>query len=449
MLDVRQPTRKTYAALGLGLVLFMVLFGYQVSRILGHGSQAGGEASGGSPIAQMFYLAGFAAALCAADPFRDARRLFVLPITLTVTLAWCWLSLSWSLAPPIALRRVMMVTILAWTVFVCVRELGYVRSLSLLRLFLAAAIAISLVLIFALPGYAQQSTNGVVLLEGARGWRGISIDKNAFGSVVGLALLVFLADNRVDHPAFRWGFAGLALVCLIGCLSKTALAVTLIVLPIAFVLSRIAPGRRALLIPAAIYLAAGLFLIRDDLIRPFSEARYDPEAFTGRGLIWNALWPYFEENPMFGAGFGSFWSIGYDSPIFTFARSEWVTKIAQGHNGYLDLLVTIGIPGLVMAVAAVFVVPMVKMLIDIHIHQNVKFLVFAVLLYAFGNNFTESTLLSRDTFPNVIVLFALAVLFNAGRTSKVIASPVDVGPPILMKPVPTTGASGPAGSSGG
>lgn len=429
MLEVKQPTRTTYAALGLGLVLFMVIFGFQVSHLLGQS----GDTAGGNTIAQLVYVAGFGAAICAMDPLRDAKRLFVLPISIVAALAWCWLSLTWSLAPAIGMRRVAMVTILAWTTFACVRQLGYARSLSYLRMYLAAAIVISLLIIIALPGYAQQSINGVILLEGAMGWRGVSIEKNAFGSLVAIAMIVFIADGRVGRPLFRWSFAGLALVCLVGSLSKTALAVAVLVLPIAFLLSRFTPARRALLIPAVVYLFVGLFLIRDDLIRPFSDARYDPNAFTGRGLIWNALWPYFQDNTIFGAGFGTFWLIGFDSPVYTYTRLEWVAEIGTGHNGYLDLLVTVGIPGLVLAVAAFFVMPIVKMLVSQDVNPNLKFLVYAVLLYAIGNNFTESTLLARDTFPSVMVYFVVALLFNAGKEAPEPA-PFRVGPPVLMNP---------------
>ncbi len=389
----------------------MALFSYRLSVLLGGGGSNTAEAPGGTPIAQIFYVAGFASALLAIDPLKDFRRLLVLPITVIIALAWCWLSITWSVAPPLAMRRLFLVSILLVTVFLTVREMGYPKALSLLRFLCACAIVISLILIFAVPDLGIQPASGTLMMEGAtQSWRGVMVDKNAFGGLAAIAFLAFVADNRFGSRAYRWIFAILSFACLVGSLSKTALAVIVVVTPLAFAISRVSPARRVLWIPIAMFVAVGLVLLRHELVEPFSSALTDPRAFTGRGVIWGALWPYLQSHSMFGAGFGSFWSVGTESPIFRYSAEDWVLKISQGHNGYLDLAVTIGVPGLILAVLAFFLLPLFRAIWTNRIHPNEKFFVISVLLFCISNNFTESTLLNRDTLLNITTFLAVAVL---------------------------------------
>ena len=75
----------------------------------------------------------------------------------------------------------------------------------------------------------------------------------------------------------------------------------------------------------------------------------DPGALSGRAQIWPLLISYSQQHPWTGAGFGSFWQIGDNSPIWELTDG-WVAEIAShGHNGYLDLIVTIGYPGMLLA----------------------------------------------------------------------------------------------------
>ncbi|PJN92824.1 hypothetical protein CNY89_26205, partial [Amaricoccus sp. HAR-UPW-R2A-40] len=51
------------------------------------------------------------------------------------------------------------------------------------------------------------------------------------------------------------------------------------------------------------------------------------DAFTGRTQIWSTILAYLRDHWPAGAGYGSFWNVGPDSPVFAYARSgAWVTK---------------------------------------------------------------------------------------------------------------------------
>jgi O-antigen ligase len=68
--------------------------------------------------------------------------------------------------------------------------------------------------------------------------------------------------------------------------------------------------------------------------------------FTGRTEIWEFVWQYVVKSPFIGTGYGSFWAIGDLSPSLVSA-SKFVAQYTEAHNGYLDVLVSIGAMGLV------------------------------------------------------------------------------------------------------
>jgi O-antigen ligase len=87
-----------------------------------------------------------------------------------------------------------------------------------------------------------------------------------------------------------------------------------------------------------------------------SAAFASPDALTGRVQIWPVLIAYSRDHWMQGSGYGSFWNIGGASPAYEYATGR-VSTIASGHNGYLDLLAPIGVPGLLLVSATANVVP--------------------------------------------------------------------------------------------
>jgi O-antigen ligase len=115
-----------------------------------------------------------------------------------------------------------------------------------------------------------------------------------------------------------------------------------------------------------------------------------------------------------GSGYGSFWNIGPLSPIFTYAGNNgWITRIASGHNGYLDVAAQIGIPGLLLAVIVLILLPIYTLLTNDQIDRSRGALLIASLIFCAGHNVTESTLLDRDMFVQVYLMLTLALLQRA------------------------------------
>jgi len=81
------------------------------------------------------------------------------------------------------------------------------------------------------------------------------------------------------------------------------------------------------------------------------------EEWTGRTDIWQFAIDNIRVRPLFGHGFGAFWEtpFTYFQPI---VEGSEVAFASHSHNGFLDLALTIGIPGLALALIWTLVLPL-------------------------------------------------------------------------------------------
>ncbi|RXH23814.1 ligase [Bradyrhizobium nanningense] len=81
----------------------------------------------------------------------------------------------------------------------------------------------------------------------------------------------------------------------------------------------------------------------------------DP-TFTGRSDIWEFALAAVAEKPIIGHGYAAFWD---DVTARQTAQgAEWATSAAHSHNSYLDLAVTIGLPGLLLVIPVFVLAPL-------------------------------------------------------------------------------------------
>ncbi|WP_428334218.1 O-antigen ligase family protein [Novosphingobium sp.] len=378
---------------------------------------------------QLLYLATFliTAAMSLHKPF----RLLALPAGLLIALGWCWLSLTWSLAPGVAIRRVALTTIIIITVFRCVDDLGVARTVAMLR----ALLVLTLVLNFISVGFSPTGIHRSSDLGAAHGaldpgivgsWRGVLPQKNFAGAVCAFTILLFVFDARQIHTLIRVAIITLTALFLFKTNSKTSIALLLMVIAVGFAYSRI-QGRSAALLrtvalpTVAVLGSAGItffFVYFNQIIGPLSR----PEAFTGRMMIWPTTLAYFRDNPWGGTGFGSFWNIGMDSPAYVYGRG-WVSALGNGHSGYFDLLAEIGAPGLILVLFAVLVAPVVRIATGNQKERESVALTLSMLLFSLFHNFTETSLLDRDAIVEVFMMLSLAMIYKLTRPAPIAAGP--------------------------
>ncbi|PSJ38282.1 hypothetical protein C7I55_17640 [Sphingomonas deserti] len=357
---------------------------------------------------QLCYSLIFIVAFIASRPLTQPRNLFALPLGITIALGWCWLSLSWSDVPGVGMRRLILTSIIMFSIFRSVQEIGHERSIAMIRLLLLITLVLNYVAIVVTPAAIHQIAEiGDPNLIG--NWRGVLPQKNFAGAICAFTIILFSFDAQKLKPWLRVAVIVASLFFLYKTKSKTSEGILVLAMIAGWIYTRYNPSYRALIIPllSVAGCAAVLYVETnwDALVEPLRR----PDAFTGRTQIWPPLVNYANDHLLTGTGFGSFWNVGPTSPIYQYAEG-WVTGIAAGHNGYLDMLVQIGLPGLILTVVAMIIWPMIRLLSSRTAPRQTGALLLAVIVFCMGHNLTESSLFDRDMVVQQFLSFAVAMI---------------------------------------
>ncbi len=377
----------------------------------------GGVSGEGDSMRQIGYI------LAAATTFyvcRSARWLYLFPAMAMLALGWCWLSLVWAIDPANGFRRLVLTTMLMAAIFAAVEVAGTQRAL---RVFGKLSVLILFINLFWVFG-----TSGGIHLPGeiigdpglAGNWKGAMGHKNYAGPYTAVTMLVLLLGPRFLPSLARWPVIGLAAVFLWGTQSMTSIGLFFVCLLAAMFYGLLGERGRRLLLPFTVFLVAvSLLLFGPEINSAFTAISHfitTPEAVTGRGEIWTALLQFISQNWLLGSGYGSLWGIGPEGPIQRLvSSSSWVENVYSGHNGYLDMLGMVGAPGLILVLVGFFVAPLARLTSSRAISVQTGALLFAILMFSLGHNFTESTLLTRDLVVWLMHAMAMAMIYKSSR----------------------------------
>ncbi|MEP9404009.1 O-antigen ligase family protein [Sphingomonas silueang] len=342
---------------------------------------------------------------------------WALPVGISVLLGYCLFTISWSMVPGVAIRRLALTTIVIWMLFATSRELGYARTLYVTRIVLVLLLVCNF-LTMLVPGLG---THPFVLGEDTSivgDWRGMLPHKNMTGAVCAFTVLLFLFDRRRVPVAASLVVIPAALIFLYFTHSRTSQGILLLAVIGGWLVRRYDANYRGLALTLAILVGVVLIQLVILYSGVLENALSDPTALTGRAQIWPYLIDYAGRYPWTGSGFGSFWQIGPDAPIWDYTDG-WIAEHAgHGHNGYLDLVVTIGLPGTLLAIAVLILWPITRLLTSFSIGRAQRSLLLAMLLFSAGHNMTETSLLDRMAIPNLFLFLAIALIYhlsNAGE----------------------------------
>lgn len=413
------------ATLAMFVLLFWVTFAPQL--FLGTGSGSDGGPS--RPLGMFSALA----LLVLALPAQNIAASFKLPpASMLAAIAWCWLSVVWAIAPEISLRRVILTTIVIALIFLLVEQLRYERSVDLMKRFFLIVLICSFVTVLAFPSVGiSHLLSGID--EGETGqWKGIFIHKNITGPFCAITAFLFIFDKKGFGLPTRFIIVLASVFFLYMTKSKTSLAIFMLACVIGFSFQYYRPARqwvavRLFVLCAAIVLFFLWFAFGQQY---FSEVMADPTGFTGRTVIWRTMLPYIEKNWVLGSGFSSFWSIGGASPALNYQDPyySWAALVGQGHNGFLDILTQIGVPGLLLVMNAAFIVPIWRLLRYDVAEPERRAMLIAMIVFILGNNVMESTLFERDSFLQATLMFVAAWAHQLTKQPKVFA-----GVPLLAE----------------
>lgn len=338
------------------------------------------------------------------------RSVGILTTPVAAALVWYGASLGWAQDVNTACRRLCLLSLVYSCIFTSISDLGYRRSLRMVRIILGLALALNWISVFALPGVSRQSSEGYEL------WRGMMAHKNIAGILCGMTILVYAIDARGSAASIRLPVILGASIFLLKTWSRTALASICLATLFAILLSYpnvtsiicSRRGRKTLsfiswFAPGIVLCAIAALTVERDLLLSFTD---DSAALSFRNSIWRPLIQYYLDNPVFGSGYGAYWSSSADADAFSTQR--WLRNVDQAHNGYLDILVQCGFPGLALALYAAWTWPIRQLASMLEGDAERTRLTFSLLFFLMVENLSESSLLMDDALGNVFILFSLA-----------------------------------------
>lgn len=338
------------------------------------------------------------------------RSLRIYATALVPFLIWAALSLLWTQHVDLTGKRLVLLGLVYAGIFGGICDLSHQRALSIVRALLLVALVLNFATVFLLPDVGTHANSM---------WRGFMAHKNIAGMLCAFTVIVFtFGGGKLPLPARLTVMAG-ALVFLVLSWSKTALITLPIALAagaaIALIRNRQPPstdtmrkafvtGSRVLL--AIVIIALIVLTLQRDFLLSLTN---DTTTLTTRGAIWRPMIQFYLDSPFLGSGYGAYWDAS-DSLIDPHANKELWRNVDQGHNGYLDLLVQVGLPGLAFALYAALAWPLAQLAAVIGRQPQRAALTFAVLVFSLIENFSESSLFADDALGNGILLIALAQL---------------------------------------
>ncbi len=342
-----------------------------------------------------------------------------LPLRLLATkenlllLAWLLVvSVALSADPSTSARRF----VLSFAAFLLAAMLPWLtrglRHFTNLMLVMAVlALALSYIGVLVAPHLSIHQATDMWEPEIAGDWRGVFGHKNLAASMMAVFIYVGWFVARRGRPLIGALVALAAFVFLLMSGGKSALGMVFIVGVVAFFVARARSIRiKALLAfgPLAVIGFLTVGSVASETARALLRALPIDVTFTGRTEIWAFALDALGAHPWKGHGFEAFW---YSAAVRFGAEdsTRWMVEVATSHNSYVDLALTIGIPGLALVAFAFIVVPLRDFHRTYATPENAEFSRFFLVLWLFAlylGTF-EAFFLSRAT-PMWFIL-ALAV----------------------------------------
>lgn len=188
-------------------------------------------------------------------------------------------------------------------------------------------------------------------------WRGHFNHKNNAAAAMAVATLIGLYIMRSWSRGAGLAIVALAILFLTNTGGKTSMAMLPATLVVAFIFEK----ARLLRVPIIVggVLLFNFLVLGAAVIKPVNEriASLGIDAtFTNRADIWRLAVSAIAEHPLTGYGFKGFWQT--EELVYSGTVETWAVMAGHGHNSYLDLLLTTGLPGLLLALVWLVFLPL-------------------------------------------------------------------------------------------
>jgi len=354
----------TSVAGGVGALLFVAIFLFFWITTTPYvdltGAASVDPSAGNSNVVNQLVTLVLSAGLIAFGLSSPLRRTIMQPRGLLVLLfAWFILVSALSAHPDIALKRIVLAILVCVnaSVFLLLpqsdRHFGKLLGLATLIMLGFAYFGV-----IALPTRAIHQASEIREPMNAGFWRGQFPHKNVAAAVMVMAVFFGLFVHSAGQRLAGIAIIVLSVVFLLHTGGKTSTAALPGVLILAWIFERW-KRTRALIGIAGIalfnILAVGSAVFEP--IRSLITAAGIDATFTNRTDIWRFAFSAIAQKPFTGYGFQSFWQT--EELVYSGGNVEtWAVAAYNGHNGYLDTLLTTGIPGLVLTLIWLLFLPL-------------------------------------------------------------------------------------------
>ncbi len=271
-------------------------------------------------------------------------------------------------------------------------------------------------------GYEQESIHAGL-------WRGVFTHKNIAGPVMATLTFAGLLLMRTGRTSFGFMIAAAAGLFVLNTGSKTSAGIVPLAAMIVLLPGLI--GQRWLtsflaLLTLALFLTFTVGMVLNDGIRDVVDAVAPGTTYTGRTSLWTFMAGRIAENPWFGVGLENFWKT---PALLDFERTwylAWdVRGSVHGHNGYMDVVMALGIPAAIFFGLVMILRPAINYAQTPRYRTNVIFSDFFMMIFIFtALNACLESFFFRRADP-VWLMFFMSVLglklcarFYVARDSK-------------------------------
>lgn len=361
--------------------------------------------SDGPAILRIMWLPVYALGLVwlLARPMPALRSISRAPLMLVLAIL-CMVSAMWSLDPGLSMRRGFAVVMTVLFGFAIASRWDWKQLITLVAITNLILAVGSIFAILAVPSFGIQQEIHV----GA--WRGLWSEKNTLGAMMSYGMSASLGAAAVmpRRKLFWLGVTALQFGLVIMSTSKTGLLAALLVAggAIGIALVRRGFGFAALMIFALILGGSLATIILTMAPVEFLEMLGRDATLTGRTDIWEVLIGQVMDRPWTGYGYGAFWTVE-NGPVF-WVRQATAWPVPTAHNGYLEVALGIGLPGLVLLMM-VYLGTVGRAVGRLFRGREVYFLLtfFAVVTTV---SISESNLLNRNSLMWVLFVASAAKL---------------------------------------
>jgi O-antigen ligase len=242
-------------------------------------------------------------------------------------------------------------------------------------------------------------------------WRGLFGHKNMASAIFSILSFVGIFVLRTRRPVIGWIIFALSIIFVLASGGKSSTGICVATIGVSFLAvytSNIALWSLIVFGPLVLLNILGVGSVLSPTASSLVASVAMDATFTGRIDIWSFAVAKASEALVFGHGLGAFW--GSQGLLFGQEQSTiWAGGAAHAHNGYLDAVISMGLPGLAVTIGALVIQPArdVRSVLERGEEPALALLFLQIWIFSLYLNSLESFFYDRAHSGWVALLFAV------------------------------------------